>query len=80
MELKVKDDTFYVLEIGDERRIYDTESNAIASLKSLVAEKKDVNPENVNVLEVKIGERWEIKAIPWSKIALELLKGGKQHG
>lgn len=63
MELKVKGDTFYVLEIGDERIIYDTESNAIASLKSLVAKQEDVNPEQVAVLEVKVGEKWEIKAI-----------------
>jgi len=77
MELKVKDDTFYVLEIGDERRIYDTEADAIASLKSRVAERENVNPEDVKILEVKIGEKWEIKAIPWSRIALELIKGGK---
>jgi len=31
----------------------------------------------VNILEVKMGEKWEIKAISWSKIALELIKGGK---
>jgi hypothetical protein len=77
MEFKVKGDTFYVLEIGEERRIYDTESNAIASLKSSLAEKKNINPENVNILEVKMREKWEIKAIPWSKIAIELIKGGK---
>jgi hypothetical protein len=77
MELKVKNDTFYVLVIGDEKRIYDSESDAITSLKSLVANRGDVDPENLSVLEVRMGEKWEIKAIPWSKIALQLLKGGK---
>jgi hypothetical protein len=78
MELKVKGDKFYVLEIGDERRIYDTESDAITSLKTLVQRgKKDLNPEDLNIFEVKMGEKWEIKSMPWSKIALELIKGGK---
>jgi hypothetical protein len=77
MELKVKNDTFYVLVIGDEKRIYDSESEAITSLKSLVANREDIDPENLSVLEVRMGEKWEIKTIPWSKIALQLLKGGK---
>jgi hypothetical protein len=77
MELKVKGDTFYVLEIGNERRIYDTESDAISSLKMLVQDKKELKPEDMNILEVKMGEKWEIKPIPWSKIAMELIKGGK---
>ncbi|MGQ9468496.1 MAG: hypothetical protein ACUVTD_01505 [Nitrososphaerales archaeon] len=64
MELKVKDNTFYVLEIGGEKRIYDTESSAIASLKTLVAEKKDVNPDNVNIFEVKMADRyWQANTI-----------------
>jgi hypothetical protein len=77
MELKVKGDTFYVLEVGDDRRIYDTESAAIASLKTLAMGKENINPEDVHILEVKVGEKWQIRAIPWSKIALELIKGGK---
>jgi hypothetical protein len=76
MELKVKNDTFYVLVIGDEKRIYDTESDAIASLKTLVSD-KELNPEDMNIFEVKMGEKWEIMSIPWSRIALQLIKGGK---
>jgi len=76
MELLVKNDVFYVLVLGDEKRIYDEEKEAIKALKKLVAGREDVNPEDLNILEVKMGERWEIKSIPWSKIAIELIKGG----
>ena len=77
MELKVKDDAFYVLIASDEKRVYDSESDAISSLKTLVAEKKKIDPEDVNIFEVNIaGEKWEIKSVPWSKIAIELMKGG----
>ena len=79
MELKIKDDVFYVLEAGNEKRLYDTERDAIDSLKTLVSENKDLNPENVNIIEVNIkGEKWEMKTMPWSKIAIELIRVGKK--
>lgn len=79
MELKIKNDVFYVLEAGKEKRLYDTERDAIDSLKTLVSENKDLNPENVNIIEVNIkGEKWEMKTMPWSKIAIELIRVGKK--
>ena len=79
MELKIKNDVFYVLEAGKEKRFYDTEEDAIDSLKTVVSENKDLNSENVNIIEVNIkGEKWEMKTMPWSKIAIELIRGGKK--
>lgn len=79
MELKIKNDVFYVLEAGKEKRLYDTERDAIDSLKTLASENKDLNPENVNIIEVNIkGEKWEMKTMPWSKIAIELIRVGKK--
>lgn len=77
MELKIKNDVFYVLEAGNDKRLYDAESDAVESLKKLILEKKELNPENVNILEVNTKEKWEIKSIPWSKIAMELIRGGE---
>lgn len=79
MELKIKDDVFYVLEAGKEKRLYDTEGDAIGSLKTLVSENKELNPESVSIIEVNIkGEKWEMKTMPWSKIAIELIRGGEK--
>ena len=76
MELKIKNDVFYVLEAGEEKRLYNTEKDAIESLKTIVAEKKELDPENVNIIEVNIkGEKWEMKTVPWSKIAMGLIRG-----
>ncbi|MBT9145903.1 MAG: hypothetical protein DDT42_01780 [candidate division WS2 bacterium] len=77
MEMEVKNDTFYVLETGNEKRIYDTEGNAIQSLKRLASKNKDIDPESMRIVEVNTaGEKWEIKSVPWSKIAIELIRGG----
>jgi len=76
MEMKIENDTFYVLDASNEKRIYDTESSAVESLKALISENKELNPENVNIFEVNTaGESWEIKSVPWSKIAIELIRG-----
>ena len=76
MEMKLKSDIFYLLENGGGKWIYDAESEAIDALKKLVSEKREIKPENVNILEVNTsGEKWEIKSVPWSKIALGLMRG-----
>ena len=76
MELKVKKDTFYLLDAGGEKWIYDTEGEALKALKTLVSTKKTLDSENVSILEVNTaGESWEIKSVPWSKIAIGLIKG-----
>lgn len=79
MELKIKNDVFFVLEAGKEKSLFDSEKDAVESLKSIVGENKELNPENVNIVEVNIkGEKWEMKTMPWSKIAIELIRGGKK--
>ena len=78
MELKVENDTFYLLDAGGEKWIYDTESEALKALKTLVSTKKALDPESVSILEVNTaGDKWEIKSVPWSKIAIGLMKGGE---
>jgi hypothetical protein len=75
MEMKVKNNKFYLLEMGEEKWLYDSESDAIEALKRLVSEREEVNPEDISILEVDTTEeKWEIKSIPWSKIAIGLMK------
>jgi len=78
MELKIKDDVFYVLETSEEKSLFDTESDAVGKLKDAVAKNPELDSENVSIIEVNMqGEKWEMKTIPWSKIAMELLRSGK---
>jgi len=77
MSIKIEGDKFYVLEAGDEKWIFKSEEDAIKSLKKMLAENKDLNEENVSILEVDTkGEKWQIKQISWSRIAIELIRGG----
>jgi hypothetical protein len=79
MEMKVKNSVFYLLDAGDEKWIYDTESDAIGALKKLVSGGKEIDHENLSILEVNTeGEHWQIKALPWSKIAIGLMRGEKK--
>ena len=79
MELKLKGDTFYLLDVGAEKWIYDSENDAVSALKTQTSQKKDIDPESVNIWEVNTsGEKWEIKSVPWSRIAMELMKGGSK--
>ena len=76
MEMKVKNDRFYLLDAIDEKWIYDSEDGAIDALKALVSKNKELNPEDVNIFEVNTaGENWEIKSVPWSRIAIGLMRG-----
>ncbi len=76
MELTIKDNKFYVLNTIDEKVIYVTENDAIAALKKKISENEELNPENVELLEVNTeGKQWEIKSVPWSKIAIGLIRG-----
>lgn len=75
MELKVKKDTFYLLDTGDEKWIYDTESEVVKALKTFGLQRRAMDPEKVRIVEVNIaGEKLETKSVPWSKIAIELAK------
>ncbi len=77
MELKIEKDTFYLLDAGNEKRLYDTENNAIQALKQVAATEKDLNSEEISIMEINTaGEKWEIKSVPWSKIAIGLIREG----
>lgn len=77
MELKIQKDTFYLLDAGKDKRLCDTENNAIQALKQVAAADKDLNPETISIVEINTsGEKWEIKSVPWSKIAIGLIREG----
>jgi hypothetical protein len=78
MELEIKNDTFFVLETSGAKSLFDSEAEAVGKLKAVVSKKPDVNIEQVNIIRVNVkGEKWEMAQIPWSKIAMELLRSGK---
>lgn len=78
MEMKVKDDKFYILEAGEEKWVHDTEKSAVQSLKKIISENADLNPEDVSIIEVNpTGKKWKIQEVPWSKIAIKLIRGEK---
>jgi hypothetical protein len=82
MELKVKDNKFYLLEasifkhaLSNEKWIYDTETDAVKGFKKLISEKQ-LEPENIVIMEVDTTEeKWRINSVPWAKIAMQLVKG-----
>lgn len=77
-EMKLRDGKFYLLDAGIEKFAYDSESDAIGGFKGIVGNGTNVDPTKVNIFEVDTkGDKWGIKQIPWSKIAIELVKGGK---
>jgi len=77
MELKIENDTFYLLDAGTDKRLCDTENNAIQALKQVAAADKDLNPETISIMEINTsGAKWEIKSVPWSKIAIGLIREG----
>ena len=76
MKMKIEGEKFFVLETKNEKWVFDTESEAIKSMEEIVSENKDLKPEDVSILEVDVkGKKWEIKEIPWSRIALQLIRG-----
>jgi len=77
MEMKIEKDTYYLLDAGDDKRLCDTENNAIQALKQVAAADKDLNPETISIMEINTsGAKWEIKSVPWSKIAIGLIREG----
>lgn len=74
MGIELKKDIFYMLEIGEKKWVFETEEDAVAKFKAL-AMKQSLTPDDINILEVDISqEKWNIKGIPWSKIALQLIQ------
>jgi len=78
MELKLKDGVFFLLDAGREKIGYESEPEAVSGLKRIMGSDDKLDPTKVSIFEVNVnGEKWNIKQIPWSKIAMELIKGGK---
>jgi hypothetical protein len=76
MSIKIENNKFLILEAENEKWIYSSEKDAIESLKKLLAQNKGLNEENVSILEIDTEkEKWQIKQISWSKIAMELIRG-----
>jgi hypothetical protein len=76
MELKLKGEIFYLLDAGSEKRIYDDESDSVEALRAIFSQNEDVEAESVKILEINTSaEKWEVKSVPWSRIAKWLLKG-----
>lgn len=67
--MRVQNDKFYVLKSKDEKCIYANEERAVTVLSGLLKENKNLNPEEISLLEVNVArEEWEIKQVPWSRI------------
>jgi len=79
MKLKVENEKFYVVQAAGEKIIHTARAEAVETLKELVAKNKDLDPEEASVIEVDTsGEKWSLKMVPWSQIAIQLIrKGGK---
>ena len=79
MKLKVENEKFYVVQAAGEKIIHTARAEAVETLKELVAKNEDLDPEEASIIEVDTsGEKWSLQMVPWSQIAIELIrKGGK---
>jgi len=74
--MKIENNKFYILEAQNEKWIYSSEKDAVNSLKRLLSENEDLSEKNVNILEVDTKEeKWQIRQMSWSKIAMQLIRG-----
>lgn len=77
MELEIKNGKFWILENkSDEKNIeryaYDDEKSAIGRLKQLM---KSVDVEHLFLSTVDMaGKEWKISGVPWSTIAMGLVR------
>ena len=73
--MKICEEKFYVLEVELEKEIYQTEEEAIQALKEQV-KGSNIDEKTVNIVVVDVAGEWKISQVPWSRIAIQLLKGG----
>jgi hypothetical protein len=76
-ELEVKENRFYVLRIRQENGEKITLHNEIGSSVGRLKEalKSGISPDNLELMSIDVkGEKFEIKGVPWSIIAVELVK------
>lgn len=73
MEMKLEGNEFWLLDSSDDKRIYDNLDDAVKSVKSLM--ESDVDTDNMSLVVVTFeGDNWSIKQVPWSEIAVKLVK------
>ncbi|KXB03572.1 hypothetical protein AKJ45_01275 [candidate division MSBL1 archaeon SCGC-AAA261F19] len=73
--MRIENNRLFVLDMGETKEVFNKEEEAIAKMKESVGE--DTDPESVAIFDVDIsGDEWKIKQIPWSKIAVQLMKEG----
>lgn len=71
--MEITNSTLYVSEVKEQQEAHNTETEAIDSIKESIDD--EIVDEDVKIYEVDIdGEEWTIKQVPWSKIALEMIK------
>jgi len=76
-ELEVKENRFYVLRIREENVERITLHSEISSSVERVREalKNGMSPESIDLMSFDVKEeKFEIKGVPWSTIAAELVK------
>lgn len=76
-ELEVKENKFYVLRVkredGEETTLHNEISSSVKRIKDSL--KSGASPDSVELMSIDIkGEQFEIKGVPWSVIAAELVK------
>jgi len=77
-ELEVKENKFYVLRIKRNNEETITLHSEIGSSVKRIREalKSGLDPENIELICVEVKEtRFEIQGVPWSTIAVELVRG-----
>jgi len=71
---KVNGIKFYMLESLKGIWVSEKEDEIIAQLKE-ESKDKNLDIEKTKLVEINIGEKWNITQISWAKIAIKLLKG-----
>lgn len=74
--MKIKNEMFYVLEVEDEKEIFQTEEEAIQELRAKIQNIGDVPEEEISIVSVDVSGEWKVQQVSWNRIALQLLKGG----
>lgn len=77
MKIEIDEDIFYFVESDSGKWAFDNEKEAIEKLKQIVSENELNEDNSISLLQVNTtDQKWQIKEIPWSKIAMQLMKGG----
>lgn len=70
---KVTDKKFYMLESPKGIWVSEKEDEIVTQLKE-ESKDKNLDIEKTKLVEIQIGEKWNITQISWAKIAIKLLK------